>query len=43
MSMAAHPKPTDDVKPIGWQRIALAGLTLVIAILCFTPAPFYIS
>ncbi|MGA9140477.1 MAG: site-2 protease family protein [Methanocella sp.] len=43
MSMAAHPKPTDDVKPIGWQRIALAALTLVIAILCFTPAPFSMS
>ncbi|OPY26252.1 MAG: Peptidase family M50 [Methanocella sp. PtaU1.Bin125] len=43
MSMAAHPKPTDDKEPIGWQRIALAGLTLVLAILCFTPAPFYIA
>ncbi len=43
MGMAAHPKPTDDVKPIGWQRIALTALTLVIAILCFTPAPFSMS
>jgi membrane-associated protease RseP (regulator of RpoE activity) len=40
MSMGAHPKPTDDLQPIGWQRIALAVLTLVIAVLCFTPAPF---
>jgi membrane-associated protease RseP (regulator of RpoE activity) len=40
MSAAAHPKPTDDVQKVGTPRIAVACVTLVLALLCFTPFPF---
>ena len=40
MSMTAHPKPTDDRQPIGWPRVAVACVMVVLALLCFTPFPF---
>lgn len=43
MSSSAHPKPTNDSESVGWQRVALAAVTVVIAILCFTPFPFSMS
>jgi len=43
MSAAAHPKPTDDTRSVGAPRIALACVTVVLALLCFTPFPFSLS
>jgi membrane-associated protease RseP (regulator of RpoE activity) len=43
MSAGAHPKPTDDGQKIGAPRVALACVTLVLALLCFTPFPFSLT
>jgi membrane-associated protease RseP (regulator of RpoE activity) len=43
MSAAAHPKPTDDTQTVGVPRIALACVTVVLALLCFTPFPFSLT
>jgi membrane-associated protease RseP (regulator of RpoE activity) len=43
MSSVAHPKPTDDLQPVGAPRIALACVTVVLALLCFTPFPFSLT
>ena len=43
MSSAAHPKPTDDTITVGAPRIALACVTVALALLCFTPFPFSLT
>jgi membrane-associated protease RseP (regulator of RpoE activity) len=43
MSSAAHPKPTDDTQTVGTPRIALACVTVVLALLCFAPFPFSLT
>jgi membrane-associated protease RseP (regulator of RpoE activity) len=40
MSAASHPKPTDDTQKVGTPRIAIACVTVALALLCFTPFPF---
>lgn len=40
-SMQRHPKPTDDETPIGLERYVLGVFAFILALLCFTPIPFY--
>jgi membrane-associated protease RseP (regulator of RpoE activity) len=39
MGSGMHPKPIDDVEPIGIHRMIVAVVALVLVMLCFTPFP----
>ncbi len=40
-SMQKHPKPVDDETPIDAKRYVVGIFTFMLAVLCFTPVPFY--
>ncbi len=40
-SMQRHPKPVDDETPIDAKRYVIGVLAFLLALLCFTPVPFY--
>ncbi|WP_290596617.1 MULTISPECIES: site-2 protease family protein [unclassified Archaeoglobus] len=40
-SMQRHPKPIDDETPIGLERYVVGLFAFILALLCFTPVPFY--
>ncbi len=40
-SMQKHPKPVDDETPIDAKRYVLGIIAFLLALLCFTPVPFY--
>jgi membrane-associated protease RseP (regulator of RpoE activity) len=40
-SMQGHPEPLDDITPLDARRYALGIIAFTIAVLCFTPVPFY--
>jgi membrane-associated protease RseP (regulator of RpoE activity) len=40
-SMQRHPKPIDDETPIGLGRYVVGLIAFILALLCFTPVPFY--
>jgi membrane-associated protease RseP (regulator of RpoE activity) len=35
-----HPAPSDDQTPLGWKRKLIGGISFIVLVLSFTPAPF---
>jgi len=40
-SMQKHPKPADDETPLDLKRCVVGIIAFILALLCFTPVPFY--